>query len=132
MAKVYNEDLTVGGVKFDAGKIRMDLVPMDAVMAAAAVFTYGAIKYDDWNWAKGMPRGRLLAAMQRHAAAVQLGIELDDESGLPHTWHMLCCNMMLVAGDLREVTEDDIQDGQHAFEKAIGLFGNMKDPRASS
>lgn len=123
-----NFDLEKGGVKFDAGKVRMDLVPMDAVYGAAAVFTYGAIKYDDWNWAKGMRRGRILAALMRHVGAYLLGEELDEESGLPHTWHMCCCTMMLTAADLRGVAVEDRQKAIDAYQNAQRFFAGMKDP----
>lgn len=123
-----NYDLNAGGVKFDAGKVRMDLVPFDAVFAAAAVFTYGAIKYDDWNWAKGMRKGRLVSALLRHTGAYMMGEELDDESGLPHTWHMLACVMMLVSGELRGVAIEDRAMHVQAYETARVLFSNVKDP----
>jgi hypothetical protein len=100
-------DLNKGGVKFDAGKVRMDLLPQDALMAVASVFTYGAIKYDDWNWAKGMRAGRILAAFDRHKAAYLLGEANDEESGMPHLWHMGCCILMLISSDIRDTVTDD-------------------------
>lgn len=120
-----NYDMTAGGVKLDAGKIRMDLVPMDAVMAEAAVYTYGAIKYDDWNWAKGMRKGRIIAALMRHAAAYMAGQERDPESNLPHTWHMRCCTGMLVSAELRGVAVEDRQFAVEAYEKAQAIFAEM-------
>lgn len=123
-----NMDLEKGGVKFDAGKIRMDLVPMDAVMAEAAVFTYGAIKYDDWNWAKGMRKGRIVAGMMRHLAAYMLGEDRDPESGLPHLWHLRCGTGMLIAGELRGVAQEDRQEALQAYARVQEIFKNMKDP----
>lgn len=125
-----NFDLDKGGVKFDAGKIRMDLVPQDAIMAIAAVFTYGAIKYDDWNWAKGMRDGRIDAAYERHRAAYLLGEELDDESGLPHLWHMGCCVLMRISAQLRGVLKDDRDTNVLALHDVMERFTlDMKDPR---
>ncbi len=136
------------GAKFDKDKIRMDLVPMDAIMAAAAVFTYGAIKYDNWNWSKGMRRGRLDAALLRHHAAQTLGESVDDESNLPHSWHELACAMMKVSMELRGVLRDDrdakvygasrpavahqdeqtLTDTARAINRARYLFSQMYDP----
>lgn len=128
MEKKDNFDLNEGGVKFDAGKIRLDLIPPESELAQAAVYTYGAIKYDDWNWAKGMRKGRLVAALKRHTNAYLLGEELDDESGLPHTWHMHCCTGMLIGIEERGVAEDDRQTSRMALDRVRQAFGLMKDP----
>jgi hypothetical protein len=37
----------------------------------------GSLKYDSWNWAKGMPVSRCVASLGRHLAAMEAG--LDDE-----------------------------------------------------
>lgn len=124
-----NYDMEKGGVKFDADKVRMDLVPQDAIMAIAAVFTYGAMKYEDWNWAKGMRDGRIDAAYERHRARYNLGEELDAESGLPHLWHMGCCVLMRIAASLRGVLEDDRLPSVQSFEMVEELFRGMNDPR---
>ena len=127
-----NQDMEAGGVKFDFGKIRMDLVPEDASMAIAAVLTYGARKYDAWNWAKGMSSSRLSAALRRHLAAYELGEENDPESGLPHLWHIGCCSMMMISGDLRDVMEDDRCKHPEAMNKILSKFENdMKDPKSA-
>ncbi len=123
-----NFDLDQGGVKFDAGKIRMDLVPPESIMAEAAVYTYGAIKYDDWNHAKGMRRGRLVAALLRHTMAYMLGEENDPESGLPHTWHMRCCTGMLVCADMRGHAEEDRHMNVAALDSVYTIFGQMNSP----
>lgn len=123
-----NYDLDRGGVKFDAGKVRVDLVPAEFIYAVAAVLTYGAIKYDDWNWAKGMRKGRIMAAAARHWIAYMVGEELDEESGLPHLWHMGCCVAMLVSAELRGVAKEDRQFAVDAYLKAQAQFREMKDP----
>lgn len=125
-------DLEKGGVKYDGGKPRMDLLPMDALFAIACVFTYGALKYDDWNWAKGMRRGRILAALLRHVAAYSVGEEYDAESGLPHSWHMGCCVLMLISGDLRGVAMEDRSYAVQALRRVQATFRGMNDPRVNS
>jgi len=79
--------LRKSGVKYDKNKPRFDLVPDSAVCEIAKVYTYGAGKYDDWNWAKGMRWGRVFAALKRHLAAWQAGEDNDPESGLSHLAH---------------------------------------------
>lgn len=96
----FNAELTEG-VKYDAGKPRMDLLPFDAVTAVAVVLTYGAAKYADRNWEKGMKWGRLLGAALRHLFAWARGEDIDEESKLPHLSHAACCVLMLLSLWLR-------------------------------
>lgn len=124
-----NYDMEKGGVKLDAGKVRLDLVPPEANIAEAAVYTYGAVKYDDWNWAKGMRRGRIMAALMRHWIAYMVGEELDDESGLPHLWHMGACVCMLVSAELRGVAEEDRREAVDAYYMAKSIFAGMRNPK---
>jgi len=128
-----NYDMDKGGVKLDARKVRLDLIPPEANIAEAAVYTYGAIKYDDWNWAKGMRKGRIVAALLRHAMAYLAGENRDQESGLPHTWHMRCCTGMLIGVELRGVAEEDRQFAVEAYRDAVRIFENdMLDPRGTA
>ena len=75
------------GVKFDQGKDRWDLMPWQELGDVAKVFTYGAAKYGDRNWEKGLKVERLFAAAMRHISSVANDEELDPESGLPHLAH---------------------------------------------
>lgn len=92
--------------KHDDGKPRMDLLPFDAVMAAAQVLTFGAKKYAARNWEKGLDWGRLHGAALRHLAAWGNGENTDAESGLRHTAHAACCCLMLLASELRGIGSD--------------------------
>lgn len=77
------------GIKHDAEKVRMDLLPCEALEAVAEVLTYGAKKYADNNWQKvenAVTRYR--AALLRHYCAFQRGEAYDAESGLLHAAHM--------------------------------------------
>ncbi|MEL6208077.1 MAG: dATP/dGTP diphosphohydrolase domain-containing protein [Pseudomonadota bacterium] len=125
-----NADVSAGGAKFDAGKIKMDLLPMDALLAVGAVLTYGAIKYEEWNWARGLRRGRLMAALMRHAAAYMMGEERDPESGLPHSWHMGCCALMLISSEARGVAADDRAKHVEAYKAIMAAAQDMRDPGA--
>ena len=86
----------VNGKKFDTGKMRLDLLPPEAIRALGAVLTYGAEKYGPNNW-RGVEAERYEAALLRHWLAWRQGEDLDIESGLPHLWHVLCNAAFLVA-----------------------------------
>jgi hypothetical protein len=84
--------------KFDEGKIRYDLIPIEAFEDLARVGTMGAAKYGDNNWRQGdgVSRDRLYAAAMRHIASWRKGELIDPESGLPHTAHAMW-NLMAIA-----------------------------------
>ena len=76
--------------KFDNGKLRPTLVPPSLMLAVAAVREYGCQKYKDpENWRKVEPQ-RYRDALYRHWLAYLGGEKCDQESGLPHLWHMAC------------------------------------------
>lgn len=80
--------LLEGGVKFDHAKQRTDLLDPVAVKGLVSVLTYGAKKYGDRNWEKGMKWSRPYGAILRHLLAFWEGEEIDSESGLPHLDHV--------------------------------------------
>lgn len=91
------------GLKYDNGKTRYDLYPLDAYKGCADVLTFGAAKYTPNGW-KSVPDGknRYYAAMIRHlneqleyAQNGGIGLCLDKESGLPTLDHAQCCLVFL-------------------------------------
>lgn len=86
----------MSGAKYDTNKCRMDLIPAEAEIAEAWVWTFGAQKYGDYNWQKGISYSRLLAAAQRHLTAIKKGELIDRESGLPHAACIRCSMGMLI------------------------------------
>jgi hypothetical protein len=91
-----NEDLEKGGVKYDKGKRRFDLLAVSPLEQLVDVLGYGAGKYEDANWRKGMPWGRAFAAAMRHLWAWWKGETFDPESGLNHVAHAMCNLMFLL------------------------------------
>lgn len=73
--------------KFDGGKSRYDLIAAHPLELLARVYTFGAKKYADEDWRKGIGWKRIFAAMMRHAWSWMRGEDLDPESGLPHLAH---------------------------------------------
>jgi hypothetical protein len=96
-----------GAKKFDGEKPRVDLVPVQGIVAAARAFTFGARKYSPWNWAKGMGWLRLFGATLRHLFAWAAGEEKDPESGLCHLDHALASLFMLQAHQELQLGKDD-------------------------
>jgi hypothetical protein len=77
------------GIKYDSDKIRMDLLPFEALEAVAKVLTFGAKKYDENGWQKvDCAERRYTAALLRHLVAIQCDERFDAESGLLHAAHM--------------------------------------------
>lgn len=88
------------GMKYDAGKPRMDLLLdgcPNALLRISDVLTFGAQKYVAHSWhtvAEG--KSRYKAALLRHLTAHALGETLDSESGLPHLAHAACCALFIL------------------------------------
>jgi hypothetical protein len=82
------------GNKFDNDKLRTDLLPIRALEEITEVFTFGAKKYGDRNWEKGLKWTRLVGAMLRHLFAYIRGEDRDKESGLLHLAHLGCTVLM--------------------------------------
>ena len=74
------------GMKYDAGKIRPSLIPVECLEEIAKVLTYGAEKYAPDNWKQISPE-RYHDALWRHYIAWQKGEKADCESGLSHAAH---------------------------------------------
>lgn len=100
------QDMATQGVKFDANKPRMDLLDAYAVEELAKVLTFGAQKYADHNWRKGIAKGRLIAAALRHLFAYLSGENKDPETGLSHAAHAMCCCMFLLGLEHRTDLDD--------------------------
>ena len=87
--------------KADTGKLRPTLVPASLVPAVAAIREYGCAKYHDpENWRKVEPQ-RYRDALYRHWLAYLSGEEIDEESGLPHLWHLACNAAFLIELEAR-------------------------------
>ena len=62
----------------------------------ARLFAFGAKKYADRNWEKGMPWSKVLAPLLRHAFKWMAGEDNDKETGLDHMVHVMWNAMILV------------------------------------
>lgn len=85
-------------------------VPLEAIAAGAAALEYGAQKYANRNWEKGLPWQQLLDSLRRHLDDFERGEMFDDGpdgSGLPQVCMIMAGAMMLSASVIRGVGEDD-------------------------
>ncbi|MFQ7110280.1 MAG: dATP/dGTP diphosphohydrolase domain-containing protein [Anaerovoracaceae bacterium] len=77
--------------KADAGKPRLSLVPSEIIRDIARVREYGNDKYGDpENWKTVEPERYRDAAYRHLLAYVDDPAGVDEESGLPHLWHLAC------------------------------------------
>ena len=95
------------GKKFDEDKLPWHLLPPDAVEEIVKVLHFGAGKYGDRNWEKGMAWHRPFAALMRHMWAWWRRDEADHETGLSHLAHAGCCLLFLLAYEKRVIGSDD-------------------------
>ena len=89
--------------KADKGKLRLTLVPIRLIQAVAAIREYGTKKYHDpENWRKVEPQ-RYRDALYRHwLAYLEDPSGVDEESGLPHLWHLACNAAFLITLEWRD------------------------------
>jgi hypothetical protein len=93
--------------KADAGKLPMHLIAPELPEEVAAVLGFGAAKYGERNWERGMAWSRAYAALQRHMWAWWGGEDRDPETGMSHLAHAGCCLMFLLAYERRGHGADD-------------------------
>ena len=83
--------------KADAGKLRLTLVPRGIIRAVAAIREYGCQKYGNpENWRQVEPQRYRDAAFRHFMAYLDDPQGVDEESGLPHLWHLACNIAFLV------------------------------------
>ena len=89
------KELTVdnGGLRYNPGKLRWDLLPLPVVEEVLKVYAKGAEKYEPWNWYRGFPYSTSYNSGQRHKAAWWQGEDFDKETGLHHLAHCIVNDM---------------------------------------
>lgn len=95
------------GRKNDSDKNRVELLPVDALEDIGEILTFGAAKYGDRNWEKGMAWSRVFGALLRHLFAWWRGEKSDPETGKSHLAHAGCCILFLLAFERRKTGTDD-------------------------
>ena len=83
------------GTRENEGKLKWSLVSWKALEPMVRVLMFGARKYDDHNWKKGLKYTEICESLQRHMIAFLDGEDNDKESKLSHVGHILCNAMFL-------------------------------------
>ena len=82
-------------LRYNSGKLQWSLVDFDALEDMVKVLEFGAKKYSADDWKKGLNTNEITESMMRHLFAYLRGEDIDPESGLPHTGHIMCNAMFL-------------------------------------
>lgn len=85
------------GLHLDDGKSQVDGMDPAFVLAIGDILTYGAKKYQKYNWTRGIKYTRIYASALRHMLRWYGGEDIDPESGLPHLSHAATNLMFLVS-----------------------------------
>jgi hypothetical protein len=98
------------GIKYDSEKPDYSLVPPNALNDVVKVLTHGAQKYDrnNWQYLENLD-SRYFAASQRHMWALQRGETLDEETGIHHAAHAICCMMFLLEFYYLQTSENSVE-----------------------
>lgn len=119
------------GLRYNKGKVRLDLIPEFPINEIGKILTYGANKYTivnenddiietgDNNWKKGMSWKSIIASTKRHLSAFEKGEDYDKESNLLHIAHA-ATNLIFLLEYYKIHPEDDDRDKKY-LNKRIGL-----------
>lgn len=83
------------GLKNDGGKPELSMIDREAACQLARVLEFGKGKYARDNWRGGIQWTRVIDAILRHAFAIADGEDIDPESGMLHSAHVMCNAMFL-------------------------------------
>ncbi len=72
------EQFSSGAVRQRLDNVRFDLVSPQGLRRLAETYAYGAQKYDDHNWRKGMPFSSLMNHLVTHIYAYLAGDRSED------------------------------------------------------
>lgn len=110
-----------GGMRFNAGKVQLELIPMSWTWALGQVLTRGAAKYAARNWERGMAWSYPVGCALRHMIKFAVGERYDRETGCHHlamaAWNMLA----LMTYDLRAIGTNDLGAGSLAELEATAI-----------
>lgn len=118
----------IKGAKYDDGKPRPSLVPVEAIEAIMQVREFGKAKYADAEDWRSIEPGRWHEALLRHVLAIwEDPTHIDEESGLPSLWHVITNAAFLCAA-----YKDDI-DKFYAYAKELNeVAGELWDKMVQS
>lgn len=85
------------GERFNEGKPELSMVleARHGLQGIAQVLMFGRDKYARGNWRNGLSHTQIMDSLLRHSSKYLSGEDLDDESGLPHVYHVACNALFL-------------------------------------
>ena len=98
-------DIITDGLKHDGGKARLDLVPPELIEAVGAVMTHGAEKYGESSYRNVDPKRYKVALMRHICKWLKDPYGKDEDSKLPHLWHIACNVAFLLELDKEDIKE---------------------------
>lgn len=114
-------DKITDGLKHDGGKLRLSLVPAEAIEAIGAVMTHGAEKYGKDSYKQVEPE-RYRDALMRHVCKwLKDPHGKDEDSGMPHLWHIITNAAFLCELDTFYVARSNtnVTEEEEIFRKKI-------------
>ena len=110
------------GLRFNQGKLRHDLLPLNAIKEISSILTKGAVKYAERNWERGMSWSSVISSLKRHLESFELGEDFDKETSCLHIAHV-ACNAMFLSEFYSIFPEGDDRVNSFRFKKLrkIGL-----------
>jgi uncharacterized HAD superfamily protein len=109
-----------GGLRYNTGKLRYDLLHPTAQEGIVRVLTKGAEKYAPRNWERGMNWSTVIASMKRHIAAIEAGEDYDPETGELHIDHVQC-NAHFLSAYYKIYPQGDDRAHGYLYRPAVGL-----------
>ena len=110
------------GIKDMDGKIRYDLIPPEALLELARVYTNGASKYGDHNVEKGIPVHECIGAIERHIARLKMGQDLSPRHYTHEAAHAAFWCFTLISQYYRGLEVEDRRKGRGIHEHLIQWF----------
>ena len=93
--------------RFNQGKCRLAMIPLDCHKWEADGFAYGSSKYSKDNWRKGMLISEQMDSLFRHLNAFyNENTDIDEESGVHHLG-LAQCNLAMIINTLNNHPEMD-------------------------
>ena len=75
---------------------QLHLIPYDTLESLTLALEYGAAKYGEWNWTKGIYFSKVYDAALRHLAQWMHQGDDGEEGGIHHLYHALVSVIFLV------------------------------------
>ena len=112
------------GAQRDRGDIkpRPDLIHPYCNARFGLHLSKGAIKYDDWNWYKGMPLSDWYASLKRHVEDLGMGLQDEDHCSaiMFNVMGFMITELGLKTGRYPKEL-DDMQDHSDMWEEYLAL-----------